>query len=130
MSRIDARLVQALQCWRDLLGQPLRITPVLEGIYRTTGSPTSQHYAVGRLSTAIDIFPMAGSVGQAFLTALSIDAFRGVGLYLDTKPGFMIHVDVRQGDRILWVRTGGNSYTYFHKEPLRYIALLKEGLEG
>lgn len=128
MDRIDARLVQALQCWRDLHGLPLSITPVLAGIIREDGSKTSQHYAVGRLSSAIDIFPRAGEVGQAFINALSIDAFRGVGLYLDTKPSAMIHVDVRDGERILWVRTGHDRYTYFHKEPQRYLALLKEGL--
>lgn len=127
LSRVDARVVQALQVWRDLCGKPIALTPVPEGIFRTEGSPTSQHFAVGRLSTALDVFP--ADPREAYLHALDVEAFRGIGLYLDTRPSQMMHVDVRSGKRILWVRDKG-TYVYMHKEPERFMSLLGRFFNG
>ena len=50
-------LLSALQSLRHACGIPLKPSPVKGGLARTDGALTSRHYAVGRKSDAIDIFP-------------------------------------------------------------------------
>lgn len=114
LAHISAELVLALSEYRDQLGAPLIPSPLVDGWYRTDGSTTSRHYAVGRLSDAGDLFPRC-DVRKALMVAMGFDLFGGIGVYLDTtgpsgKPEPMLHLDLRPG-RVIWMRYNGR-YIY------------------
>lgn len=108
LSLVDADLLHVIQHLRTASGIPMTPSPTEGAWGRTSGSPGSRHYAVGRLSDAGDIFPKKGRVLDLWLAA---QAFRhrligGIGLYADTRgpdgtPWPMIHLDLRPA-RLLW----------------------------
>lgn len=133
-------LLQTVVNFRVLTGIPLVPSPLFEAHVRTQGSTTSQHY-VGpdlsdpiRLATGTDLFIPNARVFEFFREATWIKAFGGIGIYFDTqldgKPRVMVHVDIRTGERILWVTTKGDNgkreYHYYHKDPGKYLEILKE----
>lgn len=72
----------------------------------------SQHYAVGRQSTAVDVF-IPGATPAWIITRALLFGFDGVGVYFDTHnnrgdPETMYHFDIRRivGDkpRTVWYR--------------------------
>lgn len=122
---LDAEVVHNLDKFRRLLGQPVSPNPVDEGWVREGGSEGSRHY-IGqirkedgdlqpkRLSTAGDVFPDCDA-RLAFLTALGMSEFGGIGIYLDTNgpkgtPQPMLHLDLRS-ERTVWMRYDGE-YIY------------------
>ena len=116
LDRIDKRLIDALVDVRCLSGIPIIPSPVIAGWYRNSGSETSRHYAVGRLSDAGDIFPARGRTLDLWLTVLSHSDINGIGLYTDTngpdgRPWIMMHIDLRPGNRVLWIRDEGKYYS-------------------
>jgi hypothetical protein len=80
---------------------------------RFDGSKTSRHYAVGRLSDAMDFFPARNADLRWFLYQLiGCGLFGGIGVYFD-KTGYsfssdiMFHVDCRRpamGFPLVWFR--------------------------
>jgi hypothetical protein len=115
LEHVDARLIQRLDEFRDRLGQPIYPSPLAAGWYRTTGSTGSRHYAVGRISDAGDIFPRGNAV-NAVLVALRQRCWGGIGIYFDTHgpdgtPWPMLHLDLRPGQQVLWMRQAGR-YVY------------------
>lgn len=130
---IDPRLIRSLDELRDRTGIPLHPSRHPMGWTRTTGSKTSRHYAVGRLSDAGDLFP-AHSAVDVILAAHRMPAFGGFGLYLDTKiselqPGPMIHLDLRPGPERYWVRIESGDYVYHHKEPSQFWFAIERAQE-
>lgn len=119
LHRMQPALIVQLDALRERLGQPIHPSPLPDGWARTTGSTTSRHYAVNRLSDAGDVFP-EGDIRDAWLAACGIRAFGGIGVYFDThfrgRPWPMLHVDLRPGERIMWARIGGR-YVYPHRSP-------------
>lgn len=116
LNHVDADLVLGLDELRDMLDSPILPSPVLAGWYRTSGSQNSEHYAVGRLSRAGDVFPDSNIV-HALLTAMRQRAWGGIGVYLDTtgpngQPWPMLHLDLRRGEQVLWMRLPGDRYIY------------------
>lgn len=116
LNHVEANLILALDEFRAKLGEPVLPSPVLAGWYRTTGSQGSRHYAQGRLSDAGDVFPDCNIV-HALLTAMRQRAWGGIGVYLDTtgpngQPWPMLHLDLRPGEQVLWMRLPGNRYVY------------------
>lgn len=116
---LEAGVIRALDRFRDRLGHPVVPSPVAGAWIREGGSRTSQHY-VGpiklyengepqsqRLGVAADVFPLC-DIRYAFLTALSMPEFGGVGIYLDThrngRAAPMMHLDLRTGTRQIWLR--------------------------
>ncbi len=117
---VDAELIRALSRFRQALGAPVTPSPVAAGWIREGGSHGSRHY-IGpirrdedgrpmstRLSTAGDVFP-AGDIRTAWLVALGMPEFGGIGVYVDTRgpsgtPQPMLHLDLRPGPRALWLR--------------------------
>ena len=75
----DLRLFKTLDEFAIDLGYPVYPSRAKGALARDYGSSGSQHYAIGRLSTACDFFPDC-SIIRAFLMALRY--FGGVGLYL------------------------------------------------
>ena len=74
----DPQLFHTLDAYAKELGAPVYPSPAKGALARTYGSKTSRHYAVGRLSTAVDFFPDCDPL-KAFLIALMF--FGGVGVY-------------------------------------------------
>ena len=113
---IDSRVITTLQQMRYALGHPIHPSPLRDAWARLDGKPTSQHYAVGRLSKAGDIFPARGRLMACWLVAQQITDVRGLGLYSDTNgpdgdPWPMMHFDLRNVKRVFWVREGGQYFT-------------------
>lgn len=111
-----AELILGLDELRDLLGSPILPSPLEAGWYRQSGSTGSRHYASGRLSDAGDVFPDCNIV-HALLTAMRQRVWGGIGVYLDTtgpngNPWPMLHLDLRPGEQVLWMRLSGDRYIY------------------
>lgn len=117
LAHVHSGLILSLESFRhEFCDVPLTPSPVTAGWYRLDGSETSQHYAVGRLSLAGDLFPKHDA-RRVFLLAMTCGLFTGIGFYNDTNgpdgtPKYMIHVDKRtKGGRVVWVRDNGE-YLY------------------
>lgn len=87
---------------------------------RFNGSKTSRHYAVNRLSDALDFFTAKDTDILWFLYKLyGSNLFGGIGVYFDTRgynysSDIMFHVDCRKcmtGYPLIWFRDKGK-YTY------------------
>ena len=106
----DPRIIQALDEFRHRLGKPIEPSPVKGALARPDGEAKgSRHYAHNRLSDAVDVFPQC-NIADAWLLAVTSGLFGGVGFYLDTKPGPLLHLDLRE-ERLMWARIRG-SYIY------------------
>jgi len=120
----DPALIYRLDEWREAVGVPIRPSPARGALARFDGSETSRHYAVDRLSDAVDVF-VDGSQAAAWIAAVRL--FGGVGFYTDTvydgeqRP--MFHVDLRPS-RLCWLRSAGGRYTYA-TTSLGRVALLR-----
>jgi uncharacterized protein YcbK (DUF882 family) len=94
---VDSRVIYALDELRKQLGKPIIISPVKGSVARfDDGSKTSQHYAVGRKSTAVDVLFPESSLHDVFVTASTITVIGGIGLYPDWNPHHGAHIDTRQ----------------------------------
>lgn len=116
LKHVDARVLFALDELRERHGYGIIPSKHPDGWARFGGSSTSRHYAVDRMCTAADVFPK-GSVLDCWLKALHMKQWGGFGLYLDTnrnalQPGPMLHLDLRPGPRVLWVRNEVGGYIY------------------
>src|SRR6056297_816453 len=130
LSLTDARTVITLQAMRSQGG--FSIWPGLKQANwgRIYGSETSEHYAVGRLATACDVFPAKGKVIRFWSLCQEQAEVGGMGLYLDTKgpdgsPWMMTHFDLRQKPRLMWVRNGGE-YWYDVSDPVKFWSLIRQ----
>jgi hypothetical protein len=124
LKHVDARVLFALDELRERYGQRIYPSRAAGGWARFSGSQTSKHYAVDRLCTAGDIFP-AGSVLDCWMHAIQMRQWGGFGLYLDTnrnefQPGPMMHLDLRTGPRVFWVRNEVGSYIYKSEDPVKF----------
>jgi len=115
----EPRLIYSLDAVREFHGHRVYPSPVPGALARFDGSMASQHYVGNkqkptRLATAVDIFPEG--IPMAFFTcALGINAFKGVGIYLDTTgidgtAWVMFHLDIRpkgfdDPQPLIWIAT-------------------------
>ena len=112
---MNPRLLDVLDEFRELWGAPCRISPHPDALGRHLGDSESQHN-VDRYNTvnACDFFPEGmnteSDLKRAFECAKEAGA-SGIGLYVDTKPSNMMHLDVRPDrtseDPAKWARVGG-----------------------
>ena len=112
----DDELIYSLDLFRGIIGYPINISPVSGALARFTGSDKSQHYAVGRKSTAIDVFCDCDA-SIAFINAISCGIWGGVGVYFDTMyrgiPHVMFHLDKRpviDSRPVIWYRSHGKYF--------------------
>lgn len=111
-------LLFKLDEFRHRWGAPVIISPAEGSLGRHQGHVgESQHNvdAWGEVR-AVDVFPKvngrymtrAADRRRAYEIAQEV-GFTGIGLYTDTTPGNMLHVDVRPGNRVAkWSRVGGD----------------------
>lgn len=117
----DPRLIRNLDEYRELLGQKVHPSPVEGALARLDDkAKSSQHYAVDRKSTAIDVFP-EGSIINAWTVALTSGFWAGIGVYFDTqytgKDWCMLHLDIREKP-LIWYRINGDYFYPLHSDPL------------
>lgn len=110
-------------------GVPMAPSPLVEAHVRTKGS--SRHSLKGgqRLSDASDLFIPSErtAVAKVLREALRISQIGGIGIYWDTNPSVMIHVDHRP-ERVLWIRVDGD-YIYESSDPAFFYKELSHQLE-
>jgi len=124
----SAELILELNRFRRHLDSPIYPSPVSGALARNSGkSPNSRHYAVDRLSDAIDWFTDANPI-STWWELIRWPAFGGVGIYFDTKyrnqPHPMFHVDQRP-DKVAWLRYSENGkrkyVTYTAARPRLFL---------
>ncbi|MBN4053998.1 hypothetical protein JYT97_03840 [Haliea sp. AH-315-K21] len=118
-------LLTKLDMFRDLWGSPVIVSGAVGGVGRNDGPFGASQHNVDRWGEVrgIDVFPQVpdGNGGYKYMTSI-VDreralriarevGFTGIGIYTDTSPGNMLHLDVRE-DRTeyvpaLWSRVGG-----------------------
>lgn len=106
---------------RQKTNVPFTPSPLVEGHIRT--NTESRHSIYDRLSDATDVFIPSNvqSVSTVMREALRINKIGGFGLYFDTSPSVMFHIDMRP-ERLMWIRVDGeyiyevNDPQYFYKE--------------
>ena len=109
-------LLQKLDLFRAILGEPVDISPVDGALGRHGGqSDTSQHN-VDRWGEvrAADVMPRNVDLGTAYQAALEA-GFTGIGLYPEANPRPMLHLDVREADTVAqWsgFRAGSGGWDY------------------
>lgn len=122
----DPKLIISLDRLRELINLPIHPSPVKNALARFDGSKTSRHYAVGRLSDAIDVF-IIGNKLEIFLKIIQSNLFTGIGLYFDThyrgNSQMMVHLDLREKP-LMWYRDIEYNYcinSEFYKKIHRYL---------
>lgn len=120
----EPALIYAFDISRGSLKQKMRPSPVKGALARFMGNKDTEHYAVGRRSTAGDVF-CEGYPIINFVSLVSLRLFNGIGIYLDTigpdgLPWVMFHLDIRkkgfdENNPLIWFCekiNGINVYTY------------------
>ena len=135
-------LIYSLDEIRTVMNEKMYPSKVSGALARFSGSTTTQHYAVDRLSKACDVF-CEGYPIYNFMTILNSGLFNGIGIYLDTngndgKSWVMFHLDIREigfnyNSSLIWIATrkihplthkNSTEYHYPQKDP-KYWKLLK-----
>ncbi len=109
-------LIINLDLLRDIIGGAIYPSPVKGALARFDDSKTSQHYAVDRLSTAIDVF-IDKPHFECYTKILQSNLFLGVGFYpnwnyKEIRGGW--HLDLRDSS-LIWFRDVGE-YTYSYQK--------------
>lgn len=95
----EPKLIYSLGFLRKLTNEKMFPSPAPGALARMEGRNSSQHFAVGRKSTASDVFCEGIPIANVF-SILSSKWFNGVGIYIDTigpdgLPWIMFHLDLR-----------------------------------
>lgn len=115
LAHMSPYFLHVMDAWRHSLGRgnTVKLNPRQDAWIRLTGSKSSRHYCIGRLSDAGDVFPNCNH-RLAWLKACKMPEIGGIGIYYDVKldgrPKVMLHLDTRP-ERVLWARVNGN-YIY------------------
>ncbi|GAA6154483.1 hypothetical protein [Pseudoteredinibacter isoporae] len=112
-------LLLKLDKFREAWGGPVIVSSADGAVGRRDDHSRSQHNVnVWGEVRAVDIFPKVGGryietseeLERAFDIAKAV-GFSGIGVYTDTSPGHMLHVDVRSTRDTIWSRIAG-TYKY------------------
>lgn len=105
-----------LDAFREKWGAPVRISPHPDALGRHGGENSHSQHNVDMwgMVNAVDVFPEGmnskAERQRAYKIAREV-GFTGIGLYTDTKPHDMLHVDVRsdvkEGSPATWARVAG-----------------------
>lgn len=123
--QVSAALLQKIDAFRERWGAPVRISPAEGAIGRHGGESSKSQHNVDYWGEvrALDVFPMVpnGLGGYRYMKTLEerqravelarAVGFVGIGVYVDTVPGNMLHVDVRESVPLHWTRIDGK-YNY------------------
>jgi hypothetical protein len=127
----EPELIYTLDKIRRAQGKPIYPSPVKGALARFDGSERSQHYAVGRKSTGVDIFPECVPI-QFMLLLMKFENIKGIGIYRDTtgingKPWVMFHIDIRERgfndlEPLIWIAIKDMNYktNYIYPQSNNY----------
>lgn len=118
-SKMAPDLLLKLDGFRHEWDGPVIISPVDGALGRRGGASGSMHNVdKWDLVRAVDVFPgflVSGRIAfihnqdqrrRAYSVARAI-GFTGIGIYTDTRPGNMLHLDNRDGHLATWSRVAG-----------------------
>lgn len=112
--RMDEELLLKLDAFRAMWGDIVRISPVPGAIGREDDSNSYHNVRKHGRVKAVDVFPMRKgrylhreTDRFRMLTVAKQAGFTGIGIYTDTAPGNMLHLDVRPGVVATWSRVAG-----------------------
>lgn len=109
---INNDLLIKLDKFRELWGAPVMVSPAVGGIGRHDDSNSQHNISMLGETRAIDVFPRGMDNIVERRRALTIAkqvGFTGIGIYTDTQPSNLLHVDVRDTENVaLWARVGGD----------------------
>ena len=110
---MNPSLLAKLDLFRELWEAPVTISPHPDSLGRLLSPTMLTRHNVNRYRTvdAVDVFPKGmdtkEDMERAFKCAKQA-GFKGIGLYTDTNPSNMMHLDVRDCDDLAtWVRVKG-----------------------
>lgn len=113
---MNPRLLDIMEEFRAQWGAPCVISSVDGALGRHLGAEKTSSHNVDYWGTvnAVDLFPRGMDTEEDLKRAFEcakLAGASGIGLYTDTKPGYMIHLDCRP-DRTpenpaTWARVGG-----------------------
>lgn len=97
---MDERILKCVDEFRAHWGAPCSISPVDGALGRRLGPEPMSGHNIDRWGTvmAVDLFPAGMDTAEDLKRALDCAKraqATGIGLYTDTQPSFMIHLDVR-----------------------------------
>lgn len=111
--QMSVRLLHVLDAFREEWGEPCVVSPHPDALGRNLGADGSSQHNVDRWGEvrACDLFPRGMDDRADFARAYEIAKYvgaTGIGIYTDTRPSPMIHLDVRVdrsvGDPATWCR--------------------------
>ncbi len=113
---VTPMLFFTLDLYRGLLGHGVIPSRAKGALARVDGSKGSRHYAVGRLSDAVDVYVNC-PIFKAWTIALQSQLFGGVGVYFDKhyngQPRPMLHLDLRPSlSTFIWFTNEKGKYFY------------------
>ena len=112
---------------RQMSGIAMTPSPLAEAHVRSEGESRHSTKRGTRLSDATDLFIDNSQAANMWRWAQQVTDIGGFGMYFDTNPSTMIHIDTRP-DRLLWIRVGG-AYIYEHRDPAFFYTQLGRQLE-
>ena len=130
---MDSSLLDILINWRAEAGYPVRPSPLYDAHVRHVAG-TSRHCTKDvagneRKSDGTDFFAVHDfQADNIWLSLVAERRFGGIGIYFDTTPSTMFHVDMRQ-ERVLWIRINKTEYIYHHNDPIRFWNELNNGFK-
>lgn len=130
LENMDDKVINALIKVRTASGVPVTPSPIPEAHIRIQGTSRHSIQNYTRKSDATDFFVKSNfsSVQKTILAIQSVPEIKGWGVYFDTKPSVMFHIDTRK-DPLRWVRVNKN-YIYESLEILEYYKTLYEQLKN
>lgn len=106
---MDADLLRKLDNFRHRWGAPVQVSPAPGALGRHAGDSGSYHN-VDRWGAvrAVDVFPagLTPDTAARAVEAAKAAGLGGIGLYTDTQPSMMMHLDNRSGSG-RWARIDG-----------------------
>ena len=112
---------------RQMSGIAMTPSPLAEAHVREEGESRHSTKRGTRLSDATDLFIDDSQSAEMWRWAQQVTDIGGFGMYFDTNPSTMIHIDTRP-DRLLWIRVDG-AYIYEHRDPSLFYTELGRQLE-
>lgn len=121
--QMSPELLAKLDAFREAWGAPVVISTAQGSLGRNLGNASESQHNVDAWGEvrAVDVFPQvpAGAGGYRYISTRTdrerayevakAVGFTGIGLYTDTAPGNMVHLDVRTSSRVAtWSRVDGD----------------------
>lgn len=128
VENMDPKILKAAIALRTESGIPMTPSPIREGHVRQTGKSRHSIKNGKRLSDATDFFVRSDvkSINKMIQSISRIAEIRGWGVYFDTRPSVMFHIDCRP-DSLKWIRSN-KKYIYAVNNPSAYYAELEKQL--